>query len=82
MGMKYILFEDAGYVIFEGGTKHSTMVYKYPNDKVISAGFVNINDTAEESALSCYGESQSLDIKSDEKDTEYLARRLSCYSGF
>jgi len=77
--MKYIQLEYAGYIIFDKSQKHSDMAKKFPYDKVLSAGFVD--SSAENFSMDCYGESQSLNIKADDKwDSDALTRRLSVYS--
>ena len=45
---------------------------------ISSAGFVRFPDK-DGNPLLCYGEAVSLNVKSDEKDTEYLSRRLNKY---
>jgi len=72
--MKYIRFELAGFVVFEEGQKHSDIVKKFPNDKVISAGFVNL--MIDKDQVQCHGESQSLNSRPDKEDDMWLWRRL------
>ena len=76
--MKYIQLEYAGYIIFDKSQKHSDMAKKFPLDKVISAGFINLNIEGKEH-IQCHGESTSLGIKSDPYDEDMLFRRLSIY---
>ena len=76
--MKYINLEYAGYIIFDKTQKHSDMAKKFPNDNVLSAGFIEV--AAEEDCIACYGESTSLKKESKPDDSKYLERRLSIYS--
>ena len=78
-GMKYIKFEYAGFVVFDKSQKHSDVAEKYPNDTVLSAGFVEMGiDQAIQ--IGCYGESTSLNKKAEKGDAEKLFRRLSLYA--
>jgi len=78
-GMKYIKFDYAGFIIFDKSQKHSEIAKKFPNDTVLSAGFVEMSlDTADQ--VGCYGESTSLNKKSEKGDREMLFRRLSLYA--
>jgi len=76
--MKYIRFELAGLVVFEEGQEHSIIAKKFPNDKIISAGFVNL--MIDEDQVQCYGESLSLNSSPNKEDNKRLWRRLSIYA--
>lgn len=67
--MKYINFEKHGVVIFEPSNTHKEISILF-NDKPLSAGFVN-------ERMECYGESESLRIKSLSNDTYTLKRRFN-----
>lgn len=76
--MKYIYLDYAGFVIFDKSQNHSDMAKKFPNDTVLSAGFVE--SWSEEFSIQCEGESESLHISSKKGDSEMLTRRLSAYN--
>ncbi len=67
--MKYIMLEH-GPVIFSEAYVHSEMAQ---GRRVLSAGFVNIN---EEGKFYAYGESISLDIKSDPRDSDLINKEF------
>jgi len=69
MNMKYINFEKYGIVIFEPSNTHKEISILF-NDKPLSAGFVN-------NKFECYGESETLGIKSLAHDTYTLKRRFN-----
>jgi hypothetical protein len=73
--MKYIRFEFAGFIIFEKTLNHSDIAKKFPDDKIISAGFMGL--MIDEDQVQCYGESQSLNSGPNKKDNMWLWRRLS-----
>jgi hypothetical protein len=80
MKIKYIHFEDIGFVLFEEQIDHSRLA-SLIKDTVISAGFVNLpNEDTYGNKASCYGESVSLNIKSKEADTTRLQRVLNPYT--
>ena len=70
--MKYIRLENAGYIIFDQGQKHDDIARMFPTDNVLSAGFIGL----QEDSVRCFGESQSLNKKSDPEDKTYIRRRL------
>ena len=76
--MKYIRLEYAGYIIFDQSQKHSDVAKKYPTDKVISAGFLNLM-IEDKDKIQCYGESTSLNKSVEKIDEDMLFRRLSIY---
>lgn len=67
--MKYINFENSGIVVFETHNSHKEISILF-NDKPLSAGFVN-------DRFECYGESETLGIKSLAHDTYTLKRRFN-----
>lgn len=67
--MKYINFENSGIVVFETHNSHAE-VSKLFNDKPLSAGFVN-------DRFECYGESETLGVKSLSHDTYTLKSRFN-----
>jgi hypothetical protein len=73
--MKYIRFEYAGFVIFEEDQKHSDIALKFPNDTILSAGFVKI--AFEEDQIGVYGESASLSKACNPDDGKALYHKLS-----
>lgn len=75
--MKYIRLDYAGFVIFEESQKHSDIAKLYPNDTVLSAGFVR--GVLEDGQIDCSGESTSLNKKADEEDSDDLKRKISSY---
>ena len=76
--MKYINFENNGFVLFERHQNHSDIAQKFPNDKILSAGFVGMS--VDEDQIQCSGESVTLKTKSQVSDRERLYRKLSIYS--
>lgn len=72
--MKYIRFEHAGFVIFETSQSHKDIAKKFPQDKPISAGLVSYSEWMEGPV--CHGNSMSLSLSCDGKDTEWLRRSL------
>jgi len=77
--MKYIQFLGRGFVVFERVMTHKQMAQKFPNDEVVSAGFVSMNVTTDEDHIRCGGESVSLKKSSHSDDSDRLTRRLSLY---
>lgn len=75
--MKYIQLKYAGFIVFDQQTKHKEMRSKFPNDTLISAGFVS--GTMEKDQIWCEGESASLGRGFDENDSDSLHRRISIY---
>lgn len=71
--MKYIKFKEVGFVLFERHISHCRLADKVGAD-VESAGFVEMDEL---NPPMCYGESTTLNVKSDPKDTELLRRRLT-----
>ena len=62
--LKYVVFKDGRAVLFGDDTQHNQVGNK---DNVASAGFCHISFDESECRyhVSCFGESISLDIKSD-----------------
>lgn len=74
--MKYVRLDYAGLVIFDKSQKHSDVANKFPNDRVISAGFINMDVTS--AHVNCYGESQTLHKSSrEQEDADMFNRRFS-----
>jgi len=72
--MKYIRFEEIGFVLFPNNIRITThkKIKDSVNKKVISAGFVGFNETS----FICYDESTSLHKSSKEEDSELLTRQV------
>ena len=77
--MKYIRFLDAGFVVFQEHITHAKMKQKFPNDEVLSAGFVSLKCEAGYDYLGCSGESVSLKTSSKDRDSEDLERNMSIF---
>lgn len=75
--MKYINFRYAGFVVFEQSQTHKDMAERFPNDEVISAGFVN--GTCDYDQISTHGESVTLKMSSRKSDGESIGRRILIY---
>lgn len=60
IGMKYVVYSDDTFVIFPHSIKHSDM--RLMGKTVAGAGFTEMNRYTNQFA--CYGESESLKIKS------------------
>lgn len=70
MKTKYIKTKNKDIIMFGEIIEHSSFKYQEP----ISAGFISFGtDSFGNPTCTCYGESISLGLKSDEEDTE-LAR--------
>ncbi|MEO6305476.1 MAG: hypothetical protein ABIP51_20100 [Bacteroidia bacterium] len=67
METKYIRTKDNSIIVFSSALKHNQFSHFNP----ISAGFIAINN----SECKCYGESFSLNIKSNSIDDSILANR-------
>lgn len=65
--MKYILHSDFGLILFEDHILHKDMANWFGN-RAVSAGFVRQANAG----LECYGESQSLNLKASDRDTQRL----------
>lgn len=68
---KYILFEINGLespIVFSPWIEHDRMRSKFPDNPVLSAGFVKIKDNK----VICYGKSTSLNIQSKESDSIFF----------
>lgn len=76
--MKYIQLEYAGYILFEQSQSHEGIANKFPNDTVISAGFVSQYDVKSDQ-VSCFGESQTLILSPAPGDSDFIHRRLTSY---
>lgn len=79
--MKYILFEDLNgiqpetAIVFPPWVEHRLMAIKMgPAWKPLSAGFVRVvhHWDADHSEVECYGHSESLGLKSNPKDADFL----------
>jgi hypothetical protein len=62
--------EDRGVILFSNLMMHSEFKGKF--GKIKSAGFCNISDNK----IECYGESISLNIKSNKNDADLINRQL------
>ena len=75
MKLKYVVFDCLFPVIFTEAQQH--VKFKFMG-KITSAGFCKIYSEGDVAAqvvkVHCYGESISLNIKSDPKDSELLTR--------
>jgi hypothetical protein len=70
MKAKYIRTADNQIIIFGEGLKHSDFKHFNP----ASAGFISIGVNKDKNPVcECFGESESLKLKTDERDT-YLAQ--------
>ena len=74
--MKYIIFEDDSAILFSEGLDHKAMA---KNSPVRSAGFCTIETYRNSfddirARVSCYGESISLSVKSNEGDNKIIER--------
>lgn len=74
--MKYIIFQDGGSIIFSENVSHKSMANNKP---VLSVGFCRIetyrnNNDDIRAHISCWGESTSLDVKSNPYDHEDLEK--------
>ena len=66
---KYIKTKDKKIIVFSGLNNHSDFRVFNP----VSAGFINFYNEAGETKVSCYGESISLEMKSDPEEDTMLA---------
>lgn len=64
---KYIVVDFTEMKIFSGGCKHRDEAEKYGTNNVTSAGFIKIlvNISEAKVIVECYGESDSLGVKSN-----------------
>jgi hypothetical protein len=69
--MKYVCFDYVDYHLFLPIHHHRDEAAKHSDQHPTSAGFVRLTSDGVE----CYGESESLGIKSDPRDT----RRLNAF---
>jgi len=69
--MKYIRMEDGDFYIFSEGLTHSNVARQVQARNAVSAGFVRFS----KEGPVCYGESFSLKLYSDPKDTTELRRQ-------
>lgn len=74
--MKYIIFDDNTAIIFANSTSHKDIADK---KSVRSAGFCTIETYRNSfddirARVSCYGESISLGVKSNESDNKIIER--------
>lgn len=73
--MKYLIHSELGPVIFSHNTDHIQLAnYLGGKDKILSAGFVE--DFGKPIGIQCFGESSTLNIPSDKKDTNIIKREL------
>lgn len=73
--MKYLRFENSGFVIFPSTVTHKD-VSKLLREKVVSAGFVGVDC---DNNISCYGESETLKkswLEDDAKKLRFQLERL------
>ena len=70
--LKYIRFEESGFVLFKRERRHTSVAKMHEGETPISAGFVADikGDTV------CFGESMTLGIQSASCDTDLLNRLL------
>lgn len=73
--LKYIYFENVGFVIFESMIEHARMA-QMVGDTPVSAGFCTMPDRNGNGA-ECYGTSTSLNLPSSPTDTPRLRRKLN-----
>jgi hypothetical protein len=79
MTSKYIVFENAGMVIFQEHNTHEEVRNRFHNDTPVSAGFAQIGLDGE-IFFHCYGESISLKLKADtERDSKLLYKMFNDY---
>jgi hypothetical protein len=70
---KYIRTKDDKIIVFSETFNHSDFKHKQP----VSAGFISFGVNSEGNAsCTCYGESISLGMESDEKDTKLAMRQI------
>ena len=73
---KYIKTEDDKIIIFPAYLQHS----KFKHFNPISAGFISIRTNEKhEPDIYCYGESVSLNLKSDIEDTKLAIKQFINY---
>ena len=75
--MKYINFENAGVVIFEDHQVHKDIAEKFPNDKVLSAGFMNAWAIGDDLIVGTHGESVTLKASNSDSLGGSNSNRLS-----
>ena len=74
--MKYIIFDDRGLdvpVIFPPHWDHAQTAQKFPGKVVLSAGFVEMDDSGK---IVARGASRSLKVESRPEDTDTIIRAL------
>lgn len=80
--MKYVIVEKYGGeypIMFSSGLSHDSFSQLYP----VSAGFVSFSKQDDNIIVCCYGESQSLNLKSRaEEDSRLVVREMNRSSGF
>jgi hypothetical protein len=74
--MKYIRFQNRGFVLFEEAQSHAEIA-KMLGDEVVSAGYVRAVDFVADGQVVCSGESDSLKCSAQKGDTPALRQRLS-----
>lgn len=77
--MKYVVVEttDTGYatILFDDSIAHNEMAAVVPGFiKVHSAGFIKLTKKDEKYDIECYGQSVSLNIKSEPEFDTYLVK--------
>ena len=76
MSTKYIKDKDNNIIVFSEFMSHSDFKHWKP----ISAGFISFGvDHLHNKSCSCYGESTSLELKSDPHDTALAMRQILGY---
>lgn len=83
MKLKYVMFEDRNLgpvpLVFPTVLVHADVARRY-GGKVVSAGFVQVSEDAlGRPEFHCYGESISLNVKSDPKDSKILNMQANIY---
>ena len=73
--IKYIMLDWDTPILFPDHMNHSDVAANF-SSPVTSAGFVSVNGRDEygDTLVQCYGESVSLKIKSNEKDSKIMNR--------
>jgi len=77
MEMKYVVLKSRDFLIFPPTMEHASVVRR---EEITSAGFVEIiPDGPLLVRAHCHGESVSLNVTSDPKDSDLLTRALNKY---
>lgn len=67
--MSFIRFEFAGMVLFAPDQTFMSVARRYPNDNVMSAGYVTVGLDGKHR---CYGEAMSVNGKAGPEDTQII----------